>query len=102
MASVTIRVDIADDLYIYKQSNSKRWLARFKVGKTWLAKTTKEKDQQQALIKAIQLQTEYRIKADNDLPIFTKNSKANAFEVIANKAIKRMDKEVGAGTGKGI
>jgi len=100
MAKQTERVNITEDLHIYKQSDSKRWLAKFKIGKTWLAKTTKEKDQQLALVKAIQLQTEYRIKADNDLPLFTSKAKTNIFESVAEKAIKRMDAEIEAGGGK--
>ncbi len=59
---------ISDDIHIYKVANSTRWVARFKIGSQWLAKTTKERIISKAKIKAIQLQSEYKMKIAHDKP----------------------------------
>ena len=69
MAKQTERHDIHEGLYIYKQANSKRWYARFVLNNTWYAKATKEEMQTKAIIRAIELQTEFRIKLSNNIPI---------------------------------
>ncbi len=58
--SVTERHQINDEIQVYKQTNSQHWIARFKLEKTWLAKSTKKKELDQAIIKAIQPHTEYK------------------------------------------
>ncbi|VAW66672.1 hypothetical protein MNBD_GAMMA10-2440 [hydrothermal vent metagenome] len=94
MARTTDRHPVDDDIHIFKSDNSSRWFARFKVDTAWKTKFTKKRDQQQAIIKAIQLQAEYKTKAENNLSIFTRrNFAANTFMTIANHAIKRMEQE---------
>ncbi len=101
MAKTIEKHEISDGIYIYKADNSSRWFARFKINSMWKTKSTKEKDIQQAIFKAVRLQTEYQIKADNDLPIFSrKKTAANTFVTIAKNAIKRMEQEKANGSGK--
>ena len=103
MAKQTERHDIAEGLYIYKQANSKRWYARFVLENKWYAKATKEKDQNKAIIRAIELQTEYRIMLSNNIPIIqTKKTKQNTFSAIVDLAIKRMELALEEGAGKEI
>ncbi len=103
MAKTTDKYAIADDIHIYKAANSSRWAARFKIGHRWVAKSTKEKDRQLAIVKAVELRIQYQTKFDNNLPIFTgAKAKANTFMAIAKKAIKRMEAETANGTGKVI
>ena len=103
MAKTTEKHVISDELRIYKTESSRNWTARFKIGKAWLGKTTSEQDREKAIIKAIQLQAEYKTKAALGYPVHTgANSKANTIKVIARKAIKRMETETANGTGKPV
>lgn len=101
MSKIVEKVDIADDLHIYKQANSKRWYARFKLSGEWYSKATKEKDLTKATVKAVQLQTEYRIMLSNNIPVHsTRKSKKYTFNAIADLAIERLEDALQNGNGK--
>lgn len=86
------RHDISDGLYVFKQTNSNKYYARFTLSGKWYSKATKEKELDKAIIKAISLQAEYKIKIDNDIPIIsTRKRKNQTFNVIADLAIGRME-----------
>ena len=103
MAKQVTRYDIQDGLYIYKQSNSRRWYARFVVDGIWYAKATKMTDQDNAVQRATELLAEYRIKIEHGIPISrTKRARQYRFTKIADLAIERMNNELATGTGKVI
>ena len=103
MAKQVERHDITDSLYIYKQDNSKRWYARFVLDNVWYSKATKQKEQDKAIVKAIEILTEYRIMLSNNIPILQpKKQKHHTFTNVADLAIARMEDELKNGTGKGI
>lgn len=92
MGKLTDRHVINDDIYLYKQERSTRWHARFKLDKDWYSKSTKEKDIQQAIVKAIQLQAEYKIMLNNNIPVHTSRKlQKHTFDAIADIAIERME-----------
>jgi len=92
MAKYTDRHDIADSIYVYKQNNSQRWYARFKLDNTWFSKATKKKDLQEAIVEAVKLQTEFKIMLDNNLPVHTSRKlKKHTFNAVADLAIRRME-----------
>ena len=69
----------------------------------WYSKATKQKEHQQAIIRAIEIQTEYRIKLSNKIPIIQpKKQKHHTFNAIADLAIERMRDMLNNGTGKAI
>lgn len=97
----TERHNIDDGLYVYKQSNSTRWQARFVLNGKWYLKSTKRKDLQAAILKAVQLQTEYRIMLSNQIPVHkSRKTQTHLFGAIMKLAIKRMDAEEEEGDGK--
>jgi len=103
MAQQVERHNIAEGLYVYKQANSKRWYSRFVLDGTWYAKATKEKELDAAIVKAIQLQTEYRIMLSNNVPVHkSKKTKKHTFAAIMKLAVQRMDDELEQGKGKVI
>jgi len=85
MAPVTEHHKINDEITIFKQDNSKNYYARVKIGRKWHTKTTGTKDQMEATVKAVQIQTTFQYKPPP--------SKKHQFVNIANKAIKRMKEE---------
>lgn len=95
MSKQIARHNITDELYIYKQANSARWYARFTLFGKWHTKTTKKKEQSDAIAVAYQLYAVYKLKLENNIPIETKR-----FKNVANLAIQRMKKELESGTGK--
>lgn len=103
MAKITTKHDIDEGLYIYKQSNSKRWYARFVIDGTWYSKATKQKAKDKAIVKAIQIKTEFTLKLNNNIPVHTtRKTKAHTFKPLAELAIKRMEDAIENGTGMSI
>lgn len=103
MAKQTGRHAIKDGLHIYKQANSEYWYARFIVEGTWYVKATKEKTKKKAIPKAMELQIQYRMRADENLPMHqTRRAKQYLFPEVANLAIQRMKVMESEGTGKSI
>lgn len=91
MAKLTDKHVITDTLYVFKQVRSTRWHARFKLDE-WYSKSTKEKELNEAIVKAIQLQTEYRIMLSNNIPVHTSRKlQKHTFDAIADLAIERME-----------
>jgi integrase len=88
MSKLIEKHDISDGLYIYLQDNSNVWIARFKVGGRWLARTTREREKKKALTAAIKIQTECEILARNGIALQSK-----AFKHVAQLAIERMDQQ---------
>lgn len=102
MAKVVERHYINEDenFSVYKQANSKRWYARFKLDE-WYSKATGEKELSKAKTKAIELRTEYRIMISNNVPIHkTRKTKTHAFKTISALAVTRMEDAQKNGIGK--
>ena len=92
MNEILEKIEVADDLYIYLQRNSKVWLARFKIAGKWISRTTKQRDKTKAVVGAIKVKAECEIKHEHGIAIQTK-----AFKDVAKLAIERMkDTPVGA------
>ena len=101
MAKTVETHKIADDIFIYKADNSKRWFARFKLDGKWYAKTTSKADKNEAVVRAIELRTEYNILISNNAPIHTSNRVTRlSFGKLAKATIADMQKEIDAGTAK--
>jgi len=91
MAKYTNRHDIDDGIYVYMQSNSSLWYARFKLHNKWYSKATKKKHLNQAIVEAVKRQTEFKIMLDNNLPVHTSRKlKRHAFSAVAKMAVQRM------------
>ncbi|WP_415902819.1 tyrosine-type recombinase/integrase [Neptuniibacter sp. QD29_5] len=103
MAKVVERHHVNDDIVLYKQDNSKRWYARFKVEGAWYVKATKAKEIKQAIVKAIQLQTEFMIMLSNNIPVHkSRKVKKYTFNVVSKLAIERMESALVDGTGREV
>ena len=104
MAKIVERhyIDEDNNFSVYRQANSKRWYARFKLGE-WYSKGTGETDLQKAIVKAVQIQTECKIMLSNNIPIQPlRKVQKHLFKAIAELAIKRMEDAIENGTGKVI
>jgi integrase len=82
MSKQTERHDISDDLYIYKQDNSKRWYARIKTGNKWYSRATKQKEKEQAIAMTYRLQIELDVMAKSNTLAVSKR-----FSDVAEQAI---------------
>jgi len=101
MAKILQVHNIDTNLSVYKQDNSTRYYARFKLDNEWYYKATGETVIDKAITKAIRLQTEYNIMISNNMPIHTlRHSKKHAFKTIAEQAITRIEDAITNGTGK--
>lgn len=95
MAKQLDKLVISPTLHIAKYDNSKRWVARFKIEKNWVTKTTGCIDVNEARDKASKLELTYQIHHDSGVPINGKR-----FDKIAELAIKRMENALTTDTGK--
>ena len=103
MAKVTElhHIDKDQNLSIFKQDNSSKYYARFKLERQWYVKATGEADKVAAITKAIRLHTEYSIMISNNMPVHNlRRSKKHAFKTIAEQAIERIEQAIANGTGK--
>ncbi len=92
-----IRHDIKDGLYIFQQHNSTRWYARFTVTGKWISRATSKQEKEEAIVKAIELQTEYKYAERNNWPIQSKR-----FKDVAKLAIKEMEYLLSINDGKKV
>ena len=76
---------INDDLYLYKQKNSSRWFARFKIDEKWISRTTKKRECSAAIPEAIRIKAECEILSKHGIAVQTKS-----FKDVAQRAIMRM------------
>ncbi|WP_240219800.1 site-specific integrase [Rheinheimera hassiensis] len=97
MTSQIERHDIAPGLYIFLQSNSKRWYARFSLHGKWYCKTTKEVDKDRATAMAHRIFIEYEIRSQTNTLTTSKR-----FKDVAEKAINVMKADLARGAGKAI
>ncbi|MGI5308218.1 tyrosine-type recombinase/integrase [Rheinheimera sp. WS51] len=97
MTSQLERHDITAGLYIFLQSNSKRWYARFSLNGKWLSRTTKEVDKDRAIAMAHRILMEYEIRAKTNTLTTSKR-----FKDVATKAIATMKHDIERGAGKAI
>ncbi|MDP4536333.1 site-specific integrase [Alkalimonas collagenimarina] len=97
MTSQLERHDIKPGLYIFLQSNSKRWYARFTLNGKWYCKATKEVDKDRAIAKAHHILIEYEIRAETNTLTTSKR-----FKDVAEKAITAMKADRARGAGKAI
>lgn len=86
------KVEIIDGLFIFTQPNSKRWYARFKVGKKHVTFSTGESDLEVAKIKATD--EYYRRRAEHQLGI---KAGVQKFEEIANSVIQDLELDIANG-----
>ena len=89
------RHNISDNLYLYLQSNSKYWYCRFVLYRKRYAKATKKTDKDEAIAMAHRIQLDYQIRAETNTLVDSKR-----FEVVAEKAIEKMETELLYGGGK--
>jgi hypothetical protein len=80
--------NVDDGLYIYLQSNSEVWIARFKIGGKWISRTTKQREKPKAATAAIKVRAECDIKHEHGIAIQTR-----AFRDVAKLAIERMQQQ---------
>jgi integrase len=85
MSELIDKHPVDDGLYIYLQSNSEVWIARFKIGGKWISRTTKQRARDKATLAAIKVQAECEIKQQHGIAIQTR-----AFRDVAKLAIERM------------
>ena len=85
MSELVDKHTVDEGLYIYLQSNSEVWIARFKIAGKWILRTTKQRDRTKAALAAIKVQAECEIKNEHGIAIQTK-----AFRDVAKLAIERM------------
>lgn len=97
MTSQLERHDITSGLYIFLQSNSKRWYARFSLSGKWYCRTTKEVDKDRAIAMAHRILMEYEIRAKTNTLTTSKR-----FKDVAEKAISTMQADLGRNAGKAI
>lgn len=83
------RVNIIDGLFIFTLPNSKRWYARFKVGKKLVTYSTGESEPEAAKIKATDQY--YKQRTEHELGI---RAGAQKFEDIANEVIADLNKDI--------
>lgn len=85
MSELIDKHTVDEGLYIYLQSNSEVWIARFKIGGKWISRTTKQRDKAKAATAAIKVRAECDIKHEHGIAIQTR-----AFRDVAKLAIERM------------
>ncbi len=88
MSELIDKHTVDDGLYIYLQSNSEVWIARFKIGGKWISRTTKQRARDKAALAAIKVQAECEIKHEHGIAIQTR-----AFRDVAKLAIERMQQQ---------
>lgn len=88
MSELIDKHTVDDGLYIYLQSNSEVWIARFKIGGKWISRTTKQRKRDHACIAAIKVRAECDIKHEHGIAIQTR-----AFRDVAKLAIERMQQQ---------
>lgn len=89
------KVTIVDGLFIFTQPNSKRWYARFKVGKKHITFSTGESELEKAKVKA--LDEMYRQRAEFQLGI---SAGAQPFSALANEIIAELETLIERGISK--
>jgi len=77
--------EIEESFYIYRQGNSRRWYARFKIGTQWISRATKESEKKKAVVAAIRVKVGCDALHEAGHTIRTK-----AFRDVAKIAIERM------------
>lgn len=93
----TTHVLIERQLVLAQRENSDVWQCRYKVGGVWQRVSTGERDLKAAKAKAHELLIEANVRLKMDYTPVTRR-----FKDVAAHAIKRMDDELAAGTGKPI
>lgn len=88
---------IEHQLVVYLRGYSSVWQCRFNVDGRWQRLSTNERDLATAKTRAFKLLVEANVKKENNIAPITR-----AFKDIAKLAIKRMEKDLGDGTGKVI
>jgi len=83
------RHNIDKSLYIFKQSNSKKWYARFMLFGKWYCKSTTEEDKELAIDRSRFIRMEWKIKLEKGELELTKR-----FRDVAQKAIDKMQDEI--------
>ena len=71
MSELIDKHTVDDGLYIYLQSNSEVWIARFKIGGKWISRTTKQRERSKAATAAIKVRAECEIKHEHGIAIQT-------------------------------
>lgn len=87
MNEIVEKFDVEDGLYIFLQRNSKVWLARFKLDRKWITRTTRKRFRSDAFNAALKIRAEYELMQKHGLAIQTK-----AFKDVAKGAIERLEK----------
>lgn len=86
------------EVVVYMRENSKRWQARYKLADArWQRISTKQTNPEYAVRAACEAYDRARFLKDENLPISSKR-----FDAVANLAIKQMQDEIDAGSGKSV
>lgn len=91
------RHNISDSLYIYLQSNSKRWYCRFVLYGKWYSKATKQTNKEQAIAMVHRIFMDFEIRAETNTLVQSRH-----FKDVAEKTIENMQSELLHGGGKVI
>ena len=94
MAIIIEQHEIEDGFRVLKLANSKRWYATFKVGDNWVRnKATKQRELSAAILKAVELRSQYRAYLDNGVELHNaRSSKKKWFGTIARDLINKWSK----------
>lgn len=98
MSKLLEKHQLTPNLFVYKQDNCLNWMARLKLNKAYITRSTKTKELEQAIAKAHRLYFEFEIRFETN--IFVAENKK--FTFVADKVIQQMHQALAAGTGKMI
>jgi len=102
MAAVVESHTVNEVIAVYLQANSKRWYARVKASGQWLVRSTGKTNKNEAIVRAIEIHTEFRILERNGVAVNKKLTKRHTFTAIAELAIVRMKDVIENGSGMRI
>jgi integrase len=88
MATLVSKHEIETGFYVQMQSNALTWFARFKIGSSWITKTTKERELSRAILKAVELRSKYVAYLENGIELTNaRTAKEKWFGTIAENLI---------------
>lgn len=86
MSKVVERHELKSGLHLYRQANSRVWLVRIKVGRSWISRTTKQTELEAARQAAYELNAEMQVMHKHGVPV-----QSRTFKQVALLAVQRMD-----------
>ena len=102
MSKVVNSHNVNGNIAVYQQQNSTKWYARIRHNGQWLVRTTGKTNKDEAIIRAVELQTEFRVLEEYGHVVEKRLTKKRTFSAVAELAITRMDDANASGIGKVI